>query len=277
MAALLAAAYWNGRTTAAGRLARHLPESVSTVLHVDVGALMKLGGWPAIEGTEEADYRRFVDATGFQYQRDLTSLVVGFDGPHTYLLASGKFDWARIQAYAKAQGGACQASQCRMPGSTPGRWVAWFPLRDDLMAMASSPDPAVVNHLAAEKNWVTDAPEPRSAVWVAMTRAAFADAQALPGIVRPFAGLFAGVDRVVFSLEHQGAGPRVKLAARCQKPADATALANNLLTTAIQLSDLDARQRGGGLNEMLSRGSFEARGREVVGHWPLPASLLKAD
>ena len=56
MAGLLGLAWWTQRPSSAARLAKHLPESVSAVLHVDVAGLHRLGVLPKLDG-EEADRR----------------------------------------------------------------------------------------------------------------------------------------------------------------------------------------------------------------------------
>lgn len=277
MGGLLIAAWLRHRPGAAAEQARYLPESVGTILVVDVARLAALGALPPGDAPQEADYRQFVEQTGFRYQRDLRSVVAGFDGPHTYAVAEGVFDWNRLRRYAESHGGSCQASQCRMPGSTPGRQVAWFPLEDTVLAIASSPDPAVVNHLAQPKPWVTDRPAPRGPVWLSLKGAGFLERIGLGA----FAGALQSAQRITLFMDHSGsAGLRLNFAAQCGRPSEAVVLADRLTAFSLDLA-AQSRPAPAGLAGLLARGRFQARGAEVTGFWPLPgdfvSSLLKGE
>ncbi len=102
----------------------------------------------------ESDYKRsFFDGTGFDYKRDLDSVVASFSGAGNFFIARGRFDWAKLRAYAVREGGSCYKDLCRIQGSKPERHISFLPLRDDAIALAVS-----TNDLAATQLTKTGQP-----------------------------------------------------------------------------------------------------------------------
>src|SRR5438874_7891716 len=129
-------------TTLFRSLAR-LPSENAAVLSIDFAALRRGGVFDLLSGpvvAEEPEYKTFVEKTGFNYRRDLDHAFISFPSGGVYFLVSGRFDWKRLEAYAREQGGGCSSGLCRMPGSQPTRKISFFPLRSNLLAMAVSPD-----------------------------------------------------------------------------------------------------------------------------------------
>lgn len=247
MVLLLGVAWLNRPRAVDGSLVRYLPESVSTIVAIDVGALGRLGLLPA-EADAEGEYRQFAEAIGFHYQRDLESLVAGFDGPHAYFVARGRFQWEKLRAHAQRQGGACQASHCRMPGATPGRQVAWFPLDARTIALATSPDANVVNFLAQAKAWPGEALTPRGVAWLTTRDPGKV---APPEFAQSLVAPFAGAERVSFWLDQQQKSAGIRVAGRWP---DTKAAA------------LAARRLG-----------LAAKERELTGFLPLPGNFLSKE
>ncbi|MGB8473333.1 MAG: hypothetical protein WCE61_04500 [Candidatus Acidiferrum sp.] len=90
-----------------------MPADASAVLFIDFDALRKspfladLYMW-APQTKADADYRQFLQSTGFDYERDLhlVSIAIFNRGPETTLfaVADGRFDQKKISAYALQSG-----------------------------------------------------------------------------------------------------------------------------------------------------------------------------
>ncbi len=143
--------FWWGRDLASRESAlERLPVEDAAVLSVDFAALRRGGMLDLLAGPvveEEPEYKGFVAKTGFDYRKDLDHAFVSFHSAGTYFLARGRFDWGRLQAYAKEQGGGCFDDVCRMTGSLPSRRISYFLLRSDLLAMAVSPDESAATRM----------------------------------------------------------------------------------------------------------------------------------
>jgi hypothetical protein len=101
-----------------------LPQGAPVVAYIDVAALRKLQGSPlaamlglaGADPKQDRDYQEFVSETGFDYTRDLdataiavwpTSLLTqngGLGNNQVVVVADGRFDHAKIEAYALRTG-----------------------------------------------------------------------------------------------------------------------------------------------------------------------------
>lgn len=132
----------------------HLPSDDGIFLVADGAVIRQVAGQA---GGEEADYRDFVEKTGFDFRRDLDRLVAVIGDPHAYYLASGRFNWAKISAYA----GNCVKGVCSLPASQPGKWISLMQLREGLIAIAVSTNQLEVGKMEAARKplfTVTDTP-----------------------------------------------------------------------------------------------------------------------
>jgi len=143
-------------------LLSRLPADAPVVAYIDVAALKRLQGSPlaAILGLagenprEDRDYQDFVRDTGFDYTRDLDRAAVAFwpsSAPttprgaadnRTLAVADGRFDQAKIKAYALRTGKLVAAggrSFYAVPGDPP---VALEFLTPTRIALTSGPDAA---------------------------------------------------------------------------------------------------------------------------------------
>ena len=102
------------------------------------GLLDALAGSKA---TEESEYRKFVQDSGFDYRSDLEAVAAAFMDGNMYATARGAFKWKRLTYYAQSNGGSCANSICQMPASQPGRFISFYLLRSNVLALAVSPDP----------------------------------------------------------------------------------------------------------------------------------------
>ena len=120
------------------RLLSRFPVENAAVFSADFTLLREAGLLSESKAAVEPDYRKFVDATGFDYKRDLDFVVASFSTSGNYYIARGRFNWPKLRAYAAQQGGGCYQDLCRMPGSTPERRISFLPLRSDAIAVAVS-------------------------------------------------------------------------------------------------------------------------------------------
>ena len=90
-------------------LLAHLPADSTSVVYLDFqelrtsAFLSQILAW-APQPQPEEEYGKFVQATGFNYERDLDRVGVSFSGsaqsPKTMAVAEGRFDRKKIEAYS---------------------------------------------------------------------------------------------------------------------------------------------------------------------------------
>jgi hypothetical protein len=115
VAAQFAYRHWNASDSPAGRaeMLALLPQDATAVVFLDLAQfraspfLAQLYAWAPRPEVEE-DYVQFVAATGFNYEKDLERFAVAFSQqskqPIRYAIAEGRFDRAKIEAYAERSG-----------------------------------------------------------------------------------------------------------------------------------------------------------------------------
>ncbi len=130
---------WNRPMSVAEQVS-HLPSAEGIFVITDGAVLRKIAGEA---GTEEADYKEFVTKTGFDFRRDLHRLVAVIGEPHSYYIATGRFDWTKISAYA----GNCVKGVCSMPASQPGKWISLMQVGRSAVAIAVSPNQLAVGEM----------------------------------------------------------------------------------------------------------------------------------
>lgn len=150
-AILLGYAHWSSRDTEASRaeLLSLMPANGNIALFLDLSALRTspflgqvLGLAP--QPTSDSDYAHFLQATGFNYERDLDRVAISIDRqPQTqtvFAVAEGRFDRRKIESYG-AQYGALKTADGRTIYAVPvdhPAYKAYFAfLRDDRLAWAN--------------------------------------------------------------------------------------------------------------------------------------------
>ncbi|HML18572.1 MAG TPA: hypothetical protein VK419_16190 [Bryobacteraceae bacterium] len=138
-------AWWrrSARTFDAAAMLECLPPDQATHVYIDFDALRKGGILQMIAGNkaaEEPDYQKFVSGTGFDYSRDLDAAAAAFFHGSEYFTLRGRFAWAKLASYARAQGGTCSNSVCTMAASTPNRHISYYMLSANVLALAVSPE-----------------------------------------------------------------------------------------------------------------------------------------
>lgn len=132
----------------------HLPTGDGIFLLIEGPVVKQIAGQA---GGEEAEYKEFVEKTGFDFRRDLDRLVAVIGEPDSYYIATGRFDWAKISAYV----GNCAKGVCSMAASQPGKWISLMKLPNGAIAIAVSPNQLAVGKTEAVRKPVVayqDAP-----------------------------------------------------------------------------------------------------------------------
>src|SRR5580704_7314028 len=257
-------------------LLSRFPAEDALVMSADFSALRRAGLLAASKSPLEPEYKQFLEGTGFDYKRDLDSLVASFSRSGTFFIARGRFDWKKLRDYAAHQGGSCYEDLCRVQGSTPERHISFLPLREDALALAVSTNDLAVTRLTKTADPVTT-PLPSAPVWISVPGAELRRQDALPPSLHLMLSALTTADRVVitFGPQAQGAtqGIEAALEATCHTQDDARILASELSSMTGMLKKNAADND---VTAMLAAGSFDRTDRRVTGKWPLPKSLLEA-
>lgn len=270
--------YWyRVQDATSSSLIARLPADAA-LISVDFAALRRAGileSFGAI--AEEPDYKAFVERTRFDYKRDLDAALLALSPHGKYFLLRGRFDWKALNAYASAEGGACQGSLCRMTGSQPDRKIGFFPLQDGILAMAVAPDPAAVESLRL-RGAPVNYPLPDAPIWVALSPAAIRSGEGLPTGTRMFARSMEKAQSVTLALAPEGSRFALRLDVRCRGEQEAADIAGQLTHTTEMLRDFIAREHQtpnpGDLSGVLTSGAFRAEGKRVNGYWPIERAFL---
>lgn len=251
-------------------LLSRFPVEEAAVLRIDAAAMRSGGFLTASKLPPEPEYKQFLDGTGFDYRRDLESVVASFSKSGSFFIARGHFDWNKLREYAVRQGGSCYQQLCRMQGSTPERHISFLPLRDDAIALAVSTDDLAASRLTKPSQPV-NVRLPDAPVWLSIPGSELRRAGALPpGIRVVFSGL-TNADRVVITLGPQGSGAEAHLEASCRSQDDARILASQLRSATGMIREHAPADQ---LARILAAGSFEQSGQRVDGRWPVEKALL---
>lgn len=267
--------------TPAQILAR-LPTDDASILSIDFAALRRGGVFEMLNGSvvqEEPEYTEFVKTTGFNYQRDLDHAFLAFDSSGVYFLLEGRFNWKRLEAYARAQGGGCFNRLCRMQGSQPSRRISFFPLKSNLMALAVSPDDWAATRMsqpARNARPVAMRPQP---VWLSLSPAALKKSETFPTGTQLFAKAMEDAQSATVSIAPQGKALEADLDVVCRNAHEAEVLAAQFeRVTAVLRQLLEKQQRKpgpGDLARVLAAGAFHQEGARVNGRWPIEPAFLE--
>lgn len=142
---------WKASDSIASRadLLSLMPEEVGAVGFVDLGQLrnspflVQLLSW-APQPAPDSDYAQFMQATGFNYERDLDRLALGFNRQSqtttVFAIAEGRFDRKKIEGYASRFGSLKTAdgkTLFAVPINGSERKAYFTFLRDDRIAWAN--------------------------------------------------------------------------------------------------------------------------------------------
>lgn len=261
-----------------------VPPGDGLVLYLDLATLKQAGFFDLLALSrlaDEPEYRAFVEQSGLDPAADLREVLVAFHPEGTFFLLRGRFDWRSLTRFVTNQGGDCHNTFCRVTGSRPDRKISFYPLRQDVMALAVSADGWAAARLQrrwrAAESWVA----PQAPVWAWIAPARLASAESLPVGARPFAKALGESQSIVFSVQPSGGGSvEVWLEVTCRSASEAELLRNRLEGFTTALRETTARRKQPpdprDFSSLLMGGRFEQRGREVRGRWPVGRPFLEA-
>lgn len=266
----------------ARRMMATLPSERATLVFADVAALRKAGVLDLLAGSkaaEEADYRKFVDQTGFDYRTDLDAVAGAFVNGASYFTIRGRFQWKQLAAYALSQNGECHYTICSLPGSSLERNISFYPLRTDVLALAVASDFNGVTMISPNQE-VKLAPIPPEPVWISAPSSALTKPGALPAGVQSLLGPIARAEKITLAAGLRGTGAQLRLSVLCRSPEDARTVLRELsaATEALRNAASAASPPGGQPDwaGLLRAGVFSQTGLEVTGAWPLERGFLEA-
>lgn len=268
-----------GRTPA--DLISYLPSANATVVYIDVDAIRRSGILNMIAGSkaaEELEYKQFVDATQFDYRRDLDAIAAAFKDSQVFFALRGRFHWKSLQSYTVGQGGACRSSFCSVQSSVSPRKISFYPLRSDLMAMATSMDDFAAYQVTRRPG---QAPlsEPDQPVWVFVPVAVLKSAD-LPAGTKAYVSALQGAEQVVFTVGPEGDHLQLALKVICKDTTAASALLVDFENTTNTLRKWIARENRkanpADLSGVLVAGTFRREDQRVYGQWPLSRAFIDA-
>ena len=258
-------------------LLSRFPAEDALAVSIDVTALRNAGLLKQAGSSTEPEYRQFVDGTGFDYRRDLDSVVASFSRSGTYFVAHGRFDWAKLRDYATRQGGSCYQELCRMQGSKPERHISFLPLRKDALALAVSTNDLAATMLTKTGQRVT-ADLPAAPAWISVPGSELRKQNALPPEMHLMLSALSTADRVVITFGPSASGIEAQLQAVCKNSNDAGVLASQLRSTTELLKKalLKDQRSSGDFTSFLTAGRFDQSDKRVTGHWPVSPNLIES-
>ena len=263
-------------------LLRRVPERDALTIHVDLAAMRKAGFGELLEGSpipEEADYRRFVTESGFDWKTDLDAVTATRHKDDWYLFVRGRFDLERVRNFALVRGGQCRNGVCEVAGATPGRLVSFFPLTPQVLAVATSTTPVAVHALGKRS---ADRPvwaAPEGPAWLSLNGSVLAGDPVLPSGGRLFGKVLAETERTSFWITGNGATMELRMRAVCRDDQHAGQLRAQLDGVTREFRKYFERvgqpASTADLSGLLLSGDFAATGNEVTGRWPLHMEFLR--
>jgi hypothetical protein len=274
--------WWYTRPYDAAKLMQCLPEERSLHVYLDVNLLRSSGILDVLAGSkslEDADYKQFIEETGFDYRTDLDAVAAAFHDGDEAFAVRGRFHWDKISKYFLAHGGKCEQIECSMPASQPGRLISYYPIRTDVLALAVSRDPHAA-YIVGPGAWKMPPQIPLAAVWVSAPPYVFSDPNAFPTGSRSFLSPLAQALGTTFTL-----GPsadkksfELRMEVTAATAEDAAKLATQLTDVTDLLKKMLNRDKmkpnAADLSGVLVAGRFEAQQNRVTGSWPIERSFL---
>jgi len=276
--------WWHTRPYNAAQLMQCLPAERSLHVYLDVG-MLRAGGIldlvAGAKGTEDADYKKFVEESGFDYRSDMDAVAAGFRDGDQYFAVKGRFHWDKLANYARNHGGRCQDLFCSMAASDPSRTISFTLLRADVLALAVARDPRAVD-LISPGEWKTPPTISAVALWIDAPPFVFSDPAILPTGTRSFLSPLAQARGTIFTL-----GPtadrkafQLMMDVDSATPEDAAKLAGQLASTTDLLKKMLERDNkkpsSSDLSGVLVAGRFEAQQSRVTGTWAIERSFLES-
>ncbi len=262
----------------AGDFLDRLPTRESTVVYLDFRVLRSAKLLDSLSPGDIAldpEYKVFIDRTGFDYLKDLDYLLVSFHPDAVFTFAGGRFDWGKLTAYAKAEGGKCFNLYCHMAGSAPERQISFFALRPNALAMAVGPDSGAAGRLREKVPDRLTASAPHSPAWVSFPREALRKPGPLQLVLRGIADAMPDGERVGIQADLNGDRFEITASVKCRSAQESQALKTSIEAAAATLRAEASKpeSRAHALAALLDGAAYETSGESLLVRLPgaLPA------
>jgi hypothetical protein len=259
-----------------------LPSDNAPVLSIDFEALRRGGVLDLLSGPvvdEEPEYKSFVEKTAFDYRRDLDHAFVSFHSGGVFYIVRGRFDWNRLEAYAREQGGGCSNGLCRMPGSLPARRISFFSIRPNLLAMAVSADESAAARLNAPAIGGRPLAMRKEPVWLSLPASTLKKADEFPVGTQLFAKAMENAESATISIAPQGKALEAQLEVVCRDASEAAVVAAQFQKMTAVLRQLIEKEKqkpsAADLSGVLTAGMFQQQSTRVLGRWPIERVFLE--
>ena len=273
-------AWRNSRNLSGAAMLQRLPTADAVVFSIDFVQLRRSGVFSELVGSkvmEEADYLAFVRDSGFDYQRDLDEALGSFTPSGNFFVVRGRFDWKKLESFAKQSGGSCYDRLCHMPGSVPERRISFLPLAAGVMGLAVGPEDLAASQLL-HPGTQRAISVPSQPLWLSIPGAALnRTAKNIPG-ASLLTQTITGVDEVMLTIGADGTGFAARLEAQCKTSQDAASLTGQLQAFTSVFKAAMSREKKKpdpkDLTGVLTAGQFRQSDRMVYGEWTLRKSFL---
>jgi len=162
-----------------------------------------------------------------------------------------------------------------MPASKPGRYISFYPMRANILALAVAADRRAASRIAAPPANVSASPAASAPVWVSAPGAEFRDLSGLPDgshILSPLAD----AREVTFSLR----SGELQLDAACASPEIAASIVVRFTATTDLLRKMLQRDHlspsPSDLSGVLIAGRFQTRASHAIGTWPVQKEFVES-
>jgi hypothetical protein len=250
-----------------------LPPGDGLTVFVDARALRQTGILQRIAGeagAEDEDYRRFVEATGFEYRRDLDAVVLRADDGRRWIALEARLDEDRLRRYFLAHGGRCFSGLCSMQGSRPERQISWVRLGRRRWGIAVSPDPLAAAAFTdgTRRQQPPEWQPPKAPLWLYVPGRMLEAPEGAPAWAALALGSLRESKWILWSAGAREGRIRLTLDIACRGEDEARALAGRweevlkaLREAAAAAGDRDS------FPALLAEGKFGAEGAFVRGRW----------
>lgn len=250
-----------------------LPAGDGLTVFVDARALRQTGMLQRIAGeagAEDEEYKRFVEATGFEYRRDLDAAVLRADNGRRWIVVEARIDEGRLRRYFLAHGGRCFSGLCSMQGSTPERQISWMRLGRRRWGIAVSPDPLAAAAFTDEgrKPQPVEWQPPKTPLWLYVPSRMLEAPAGAPAWAVLALGSLRESKWILWSAGASGGRIELSLDVACQSQDAAKTLARRWeeILKALREAAAAAGDRDS-LPALLAAGEIRADGGFVRGRW----------
>jgi hypothetical protein len=265
------------------QMVSYIPRGESTILYLDVQGLRDSGILEKLAGstvTEEPDYKAFVSQIGFDYRTDLDAVLSSTSDVQQLFLLKGRFDWKALIKYANTHGGTCVNGFCRVQSEQQDRFVSFYPIASNVMALGVSKDAYAAGNIRPPEKSLPVAEVPTQPIWISVPASTLKDSSKLPAGTKLFAKALAGAERIVLTMGPEQQRYELAMDVTCKTAEEAAILRAQLEGITGLLKKLISREsqtpNPNDLSGILTAGVFQRVDRHVVGKWPVQKSFIES-